>query len=59
MRLAEDLGHVDVDGMLESLTPQQFEEWMAYYLIKNGAEVKDEPNTLNHSLKAFRGMAGV
>jgi hypothetical protein len=59
MRLAEDLGHVDVDAMLNSITPQQADEWMAYYIIKSGAEVKDDSNSLEQSLKAFRGMAGV
>jgi hypothetical protein len=59
MRLAEDLGHVDVDAMLNSITPQQADEWMAYYIIKSGAEVKDESSSLDNSLKAFRGLAGV
>ena len=30
MRLAEHVaGTVDVDGMLESMTPEQFDEWCA------------------------------
>lgn len=29
MRLAEATGHVDVDAMLEQMTPRQFAEWCA------------------------------
>jgi hypothetical protein len=59
MRLAEELGHVDVDAMLDSITPQQMDEWAAYYFIKAGAEPQEKTDSLDSSLKAFRGMAGV
>jgi hypothetical protein len=59
MRLAEELGHIDVDAMLDSITPQQFDEWTCYYIIKSGANTQEQPDTLDQSLKAFRGLAGV
>jgi ferritin-like protein len=58
MMLAEETGHVDVDAMLELLTPQQFDEWMAYYVIRYDAKL-NEPDSIQQSLKQFRGMAGV
>ena len=33
MRLALATGHVDVDAMLERLTPQEMTEWEAFFLI--------------------------
>jgi len=33
MRLAPATGHVDVDAMLEKLTPEEFDEWEAFFLI--------------------------
>jgi len=33
MRLALATGHVDVDAMLEQLTPQEMTEWEAFFLI--------------------------
>lgn len=59
MRLAEDLGQVDVDAMLDSITPQQFDEWTVYYAIKTGTSTQEQPDPLDQSLKAFRGLAGV
>lgn len=34
MRLALALGEVDVDGMLDRITPEQFVEWIAFYSLE-------------------------
>jgi hypothetical protein len=34
MRLAVVCGQYDVDAMLESMTSQQFDEWVAYYKLE-------------------------
>ena len=33
MRLALATGHVDVDAMLDTLTPEEMNEWEAFFLI--------------------------
>ena len=48
----------DVDGMLHSMTPEQFNEWVAMFSIWNAGETEDKPS-LEDSLKAMRGLAGV
>jgi hypothetical protein len=55
LRLAREVAHtLDVDAMLDSIEPWQFDEWMAEYVIEYG---EDKPS-LEDSLKTFRGMAG-
>jgi hypothetical protein len=56
--LAEETGHIDVDVMLDAITPQQFDEWMAYYIIKHDIKL-NEPDPIQKSLTQARGMAGV
>ena len=34
MRLALALGHVNVDAMLDLVTPEQITEWWAYYILE-------------------------
>lgn len=34
MRLAAASGQYDVDSMLDQMTSQQFEEWVAYYMVE-------------------------
>lgn len=39
MRLAVACGRHDVDGMLEDMSPQELDEWLAYYTVEPfGAE---------------------
>jgi len=58
MMMAEEMGCPHVDEMLNTLEPQQFDEWMAYYVIKHDIELT-ESNSIEQSLKTVRGMAGV
>lgn len=59
MTLAKEVAHtVDVDAMLDSIEPQQFDEWVAYYKIVGLLDTGEE-NSLEQSLKTFRGLAGV
>lgn len=55
MMLAEQVGTLDVDGMLASIEPAQYREWIAYYAIKSGSK---PAGSLTDSLDVFRGMAG-
>lgn len=55
MMLAERVGTLDVDAMLDSIEPKQFMEWVAYYAIKTNSQPS---GSLSDSLNAFRGMAG-
>lgn len=34
LRLALELGYANVDAMLDEITAQQFEEWIAYYQLE-------------------------
>lgn len=56
MKLAEEVAHtLDVDGMLDSIEPWQFDEWIAWYVITGRTK---KTGNLGDSLKAFQGMAG-
>lgn len=55
---------IDVDGMLDSMTPQQFDEWMTAYIIRPwgiepAVEEAKPAGDLNDSLTAMRRMTGV
>lgn len=55
MKLAEEVAHtLDVDGMLDSIEPWQFDEWIVWQKIKGNVR----STSLDDSLKAFQGMAG-
>jgi hypothetical protein len=63
--LARTVAHtVDVDGMLDGMTPQQFDEWMAMFTIRPwgiepAIEAEEKPDNLDDSLNAMRRLAGV
>ena len=63
--LARTVAHtVDVDAMLASMTPAEFDEWLAMYAIRPwGIEPPTEPekpeSDLKTSLNAMRGMTGM
>lgn len=62
MMLARDVAHtVDVDGMLASLTPQQFDEWIVMFNIwqEQRGDGEQQRPSLQQSLATFRGLAGV
>jgi hypothetical protein len=61
--LARTVAHTtDVDAMLSSMEPRQFDEWLAMYKIRpwaieiTGSESDDKDES---SLAAMRRMAGV
>lgn len=57
MWLAKEVAHtVDVDGMLDSMTPEQFQEWAVMVRIWNPEDKKDKQPS---SLDAMRQLAGV
>lgn len=63
MMLARTVEHtVDVDGMLERMTPEQFDEWMVLYTIEPwGIEpaIESEEQPKASSLTTVRAMIGV
>jgi len=38
MTLAATLGHVNVDHMLDQITPEQFIEWQAWLVVEQGGD---------------------
>ena len=64
MFLARTVAHsTDVDGVLDSMTPEQFNEWLAAYSIQpwaiEPAIEEEKPNSISDSLTTGRRMAGV
>jgi hypothetical protein len=61
MILAATVGDVDVDGMLDRITPQQFDEWMVFYSICPWAVgwPVEKPEEKQSSVSAMRQLAGV
>ncbi len=57
MWLAKEVAHtVDVDGMLNGMTPEEFQEWAAMVKIWHPEEEGDKKPT---ALASMRGLAGV
>jgi len=62
MKLARTVAHTtDVDGMLDSMTPQQFSEWLAMYTIEPwGVElVSEEKPKCPNPMEVMKAQAGV
>jgi hypothetical protein len=59
--LAKEVEHtVDVDGMLDRMTPKQFAEWCIMHKIwDEQSKAEDKPEPLENSLEVMRRMAGV
>lgn len=56
MRLAREVEHtLDVDGMLDRIGPEQFNEWLAMYRIWEPETEDQKPS----GLAAMRSMIGV
>jgi hypothetical protein len=62
LRIASELGWVNVDAMLDELTPRQFMEWVAYFQWMDEPEPKqtdrvsaDSPDLLVAMKRKFRG----
>jgi hypothetical protein len=57
--LAKEVAHtVDVDGMLDSMTPRQFKEWAAMVKIWQ-ADSETEEEKKPSALATMRQLAGV
>lgn len=61
MFLARTVAHtVDVDAMLESMEPKQFDEWAAMYAVRPwGIEPEMKTKQQGDSLSTFKGLAGL
>ncbi len=59
--LAERLGVADVDGLADSLTKEQWQEWMTYAVVVGWFDTVREPEqklTPDQSKQVFAGMFG-
>lgn len=62
MRLALACGQYDVDSMLDDMTPQQMDEWLAYYyadpLVNPGGATPHKPMTVEQQQNVLAAKYG-
>lgn len=55
--LALELGWWDVDAMLDSMTYRQFQEWLAFYRIRNSKDTDRAKGSYDESPEGRQRMA--